>query len=162
MSQAPLSIAFDTSKAKTAVPMYADGQMVRFSFAGVKEESGEKGKTLILEWNAMHPAANTDGGQIPVGGLGSKIFDRIQLYGGKPEDETPWFVKKLSTRIDALLGTSDAGNTKGKPTRPDFNNETVAAMIGKEMVAKMKVKTGDYSGNEFGNLYFPGDLPTSQ
>lgn len=135
--------------------------MVRWQFAGIKEESGEKGKTLILEWNTIHPVANTDAGIIEVGALGSKLFDRIQLYGGKEvEGETPWYIKKLSTRIDALLGTADANNTKNKPVRPDFNNETVAAMIGKVLVAKMKVKTGDYTGNEFGTLYFPGDLPT--
>lgn len=149
----------DLSSTKTAFPMIQDGQYAKFKLEAIKEGRSEKGPFLAFEWHLVDPAPDTDGGQILPGKPGSKMFENIQLYA-KPDAVDPeWFKKKISTRIDAVLGTGDADNKKGKPPRPNLTPETVAAMTGQCLIAKMKVTT--YEGttrNEFASVSFPGDI----
>lgn len=156
----PLDINLDLSKTKTTVPMVADGHLCEWRFEKAGMKSTEKGQMIVLEWKLTQPAPNTEGGQIKPGEMGATLFENIALFDKHtPKGEIPdWANKRIAQRIDALLGTGDEGNTKGKPTRPAFNAETVSQMIGKTVVAKMKVKGGDFVGNEFGTLTFPGDI----
>jgi hypothetical protein len=157
----PLDISLDLSKTKTTVPMVADGHLCEWRLEKVGTRNAEgKGKMVTFEWKLTQPAPNTEGGQIKPGEMGATLFDNIALFDkNTPQGETPeWAQKRIAQRIDALLGTGDEGNPKGKPARPTFNAETVSQMIGKTVVAKMKVKGGDFPGNEFGILTFPGDI----
>lgn len=157
-NEGPLDISLDLSQTKTQVPLIADGVMVELRLANITKQTSPKGDSLKFEYDITQPVPNTEGGQILPGAMGAKQFENIQLYA-KPDAKDPkWFEKKIATRMDALLGTGDAENTKGKPDRPQFNSDTAALMVGKTMLVKMKVKTGEYVGNEFGAVYFPGDI----
>lgn len=158
----PLDINLDLSKTKTTVPMIADGHLceLRLEKVAQKQASDNKGNMVVFEWKITQPCPNTEGGQIKPGEMGATIFDNIALFDkNTPAGTVPeWASRRIAQRIDAVLGTGDEGNPKGKPSRPAFNAETVSQMIGKVMVAKMKVKGGDFPGNELGTLTFPGDI----
>lgn len=156
----PLDINLDLSKTKTTVPMVADGHLCEWRFEKAGMKTSEKGPMVVLEWKLTQPAPNTEGGQIKPGEMGATLFENIALFDkNTPQGEVPkWAQERLAKRIDATLGTGDEGNAKGKPARPAFNAETVSQMIGKTVVAKMRVRSGDYVGNEFGTLTFPGDI----
>jgi hypothetical protein len=115
---------------------------------------------LKFEYDLVEPAPTADGGTIQPGQMGAKMFENIALFDkNTPAGTVPqWALERIAKRQDALLGTGDANNKKGKPARPAFGPEAVEQMIGKELVAKMKVRTGDYTGNEFDQVYFPGDI----
>lgn len=166
----PLDISYDTTQTKTAIPLIRDGEHVRFRLSALTLERTEKGPSTKWVFDQQTPAPDTEGGTIAPGGMGAKQFVNIQLYS-KPDSKDPgWFIKKICQYTDALLGTSDPGNKKGKPERPSFfmqpvdpanpqlDMNTVNLMIGQELVASMKVKQGDYIGNEFGKVTFPGDI----
>jgi hypothetical protein len=159
-NEGPLDISLDLTKTTTTVPMVAEGQLCKWRLAKVSMPTSEKGKMVKFEWDLVEPAPNTEGGQIKPGEMGSKFFENVALFDkNTPAGTTPeWAAKRIAQRIDAVLGTGDANNTKGKPPRPVFDASTVSQMIGKELVAKMKVRTGDFVSNEFGALYFPGDI----
>lgn len=158
MDNEPLSVSLNLSDTKTAIPMVKDGELVVLRLTNLSVTTAEKGKTLKFEYDLVNPAPDTDGGTINPGAMGSKFFDNIQLYA-KPDAKDPkWYEKKISTRIDALLGTGDKDNKKGKPQRPDLTPQLVPQLIGKTLVAKMRVRVGDYTGNEIANVTFPGDI----
>jgi hypothetical protein len=159
MDTQPLSISLNLSGTKTAIPMVADGTMVRLRLVSLTQVKGEKGNSLRFEYDLVEPAPDTEGGTINPGAFGSKIFEQIAMYA-KPDAKDPlWFHKNIAQRIDALLGTGDEGNKKGKPTRPDLSAELVPQLIGKELVAKMTVSNDpDYSGNRIKSVTYPGDI----
>lgn len=166
--QGPLSINLDTASAKTTIPVFADGVLAQLRLVKIGQEFvKEKGWSTKWEYDLVAAAPNTDGGQIEPGQMGSKVFENIQLYDKNDLQPDPsvaprapkWAVEKIAKRIDALLGTGDAENTKGKPARPAFGPETVASLIGKVMVAKMKVSS--YEGNiknDISKVDFPSDV----
>lgn len=159
----PLSININTSAAKTVAPMINDGEWVELRLTALEGASNEKGDYLKWKWELVNPApsvasAKGEGDPIFPGKMGSIIFENIQLYS-KPDSKDPdWFKKKIAVRLDGLLGTGDAENKKGKPARPDLTSELVPQLLGKTIRAKMKVKTGEFEGNEIGNIMFPGDV----
>lgn len=154
----PLDISLDLNSTKTAIPMIADGHLCEWRLKNLTQASSDKGQTLKFEYDLVAPAPSTEGTEIRPGDMGSKFFENIQLYA-KPDAKDPqWFMKKLATRIDALLGTGDEGNSKGKPTRPALSAATVPDLLGKVLLAKMAVRTGEYTGNEFKTVTFPGDV----
>jgi hypothetical protein len=156
---APLSISLNLSGTKTAVPMVADGTMVKLRLVSLTQVTGDKGNSLKFEYDLVDPAPDTEGGTINPGAFGSKIFEQIAMYAKPDAKDTQWFYKNIAQRIDALLGTGDEGNKKGKPTRPDLSAELVPQLIGKELVAKMKVQQDDnFTGNRIQSVTFPGDI----
>jgi hypothetical protein len=158
MDNQPLDISVNLTDTKTAIPMVQDGAVVELRLKNLGQVTTEKGKTLKFEYDLVNPAPDTDGGTINPGAMGSKIFENIQLYA-KPDAKDPkWFEKRIATRIDALLGTGDKDNKKNKPARPDLNSQLVPNLIGKTLVAKMRVRTGEYTGNEIASVTFPGDI----
>lgn len=159
MDNQPLSISLNLSGTKTAIPMVQDGAMVKLRLVSLSQLKGEKGNSLRFEYDLVDPAPDTEGGVINPGSFGSKIFEQIAMYA-KPDAKDPqWFYKNIAQRIDALLGTGDAGNKKGKPPRPDLSAELVPQLIGKELIAKMQVQQDDnFTGNRIKNVTFPGDI----
>ena len=114
----------------------------------------------MFEWHLVDPAPTTEGRTLNPGEFGATFFENIALFDKNtpPGDVPQWARKRIAQRQDALLGTGDPNNSKGKPTRPDFDAACLEQMIGKELYATMKVKTGAFTGNEFDTLYFPGDV----
>ena len=157
----PLSIKLNTSEAKTAIPLISEGHFAHWKLAQVTETQVEgKGPMILFEWDLTQPAPNTDGGQIVPGQMGAKFFDRVTLYDkNTPQGQVPkQAMDKICKRVDALLGTGDPDNSKGKPVRPDFSGELVSNLVGKSIVAKMGVRNSDgYVGNEFKEVLFPSD-----
>lgn len=179
----PLNFSLKLSDVKTAFPLIADAVMTEFRLVGIEAKTappkaelhpeavvrGPDGNpvTLNLQFETINPVKGSEGQEILPGSPGSKIFDPIQLYS-KPDAKDPaWFVKKLATRVDALLGTGDPGNTKGKPERPALDlasptlaQELIELLVGKVMIAKVKLeKSAEYGDkNSFAALHFPGDL----
>ncbi len=158
-NEEPLSIDMNLSGTKTAIPMIADGTMTQLRLVSLKQTRNEKGPSLNFEYDLVDPAPDSDGGTINPGAFGSKIFEQIQMYA-KPDAKDPkWYEKKIAQRVDALLGTGDEGNKKGKPTRPNLSADLVSQLIGKVLVAKMKVQSDDlYTGNRIQTVTFPGDI----
>lgn len=166
-NEAPVSISLNTSSVKTSIPVIADGHQVRSRLAKIAQLEPKDGKGaniggqviggLLFEYHTLEPAPTTDGGQVKPG---FPIFERIMFYDkDTPMGEMPERVaQRISKHIDAFLGTGDVDDKKGKPARPEFTGETVAAMIGKEAFLKLKAKTGEYEGNDVSKLTFPGDL----
>jgi hypothetical protein len=143
---------------KTTIPVIADGTLVNLRLASLKQNTTDKGKSLQWEYDLVDPAPDTDGNTIKPGDFGSKIFEHIALYA-KPDAKDPkWFEKRIASRIDALLGTGDKGNPKGKPERPNLNAQLVPELLGKSLVAKMRVRKDEYGGNEIASVTFPGDI----
>lgn len=178
MSELPLDNSFDLSKTKTAFPLvandtYAKWRVEKVTVAENKLEGPANGRVhdgigdyLTIEFSLVEPVSDTDGEQLLPGGVGSKFFDRTNLYAKADAKDPIWFVKRIAERIDALLGTSDADNKKGKSARPpinildpNFGPQLAELIMGQILVAKMKVST--YEGttrNEFAKVHFPGDL----
>jgi hypothetical protein len=159
MTTQPLDISLNLSEAKTAVPMVADNTMVRLRLVSLTQIKGDKGNSLRFEYDLIDPAPDTEGGTINPGAFGSKIFENVALYA-KPDAKDPrWFEKVVAQRIDALLGTGDKENKKGKPTRPDLSAQLVPQLIGKELVAKMRVQADEqFTGNRVATVTYPGDI----
>lgn len=158
--QGPLSINLSTSKTKTAVPTIQENLKVPFRVAGINKSHVEgKGDVLTFECDLVNPTITKDGTPLNPGDFGSKQFHKIQLYAKADAKDSEWFLTKLSKIIDACLGTGDPGNDKGKPVRPDFNDEVAAQMIGKTFIATMRIRAEEFGGgNEFGQLQFPADV----
>lgn len=157
----PLSFDLNTADAKTTLPAFNPTDYVQWRFTGVKETPNENGNVLTFEFDLAAPAATVDGGVLKPGDFGAKHFHRVFLYAkDTPKGVIPERAKQDIAKLqDALLGTGDVGNAKGKPVRPAFNGNTVGSMVGSVLYAKMKVD-GEY-GNKFGHLMFPGDMPTA-
>jgi hypothetical protein len=155
-NEAPLSISLSLNEVKTSIPIVADGTMVKARLKNISQQVVEnKGNSTKWEYTLVDPAPTVEGGTVEPG---FPVFENIQLYAKADAKNPHWFVEKIARRIDGLLGTGDRGNKKGKPERPEFNAETVAMLIGKEVILKLKVKTGEYEGNEIDKAIFPGDL----
>lgn len=171
--QGPLSTMLSTTSAKTSIPMIKDGAYATLRLVKlVQENLPDKGETFKFEFDLVSPVESSDPGvQILPGQLGAKQFHTIRMYG---KDGREAAVGRAMTEIgkymDALLGTGDAGNTKGKPERPEIFDQGMAAqgvaqldqgvvaqLVGKELLAQMKVRTGDFTGNEIGKVFFPAD-----
>lgn len=159
MDTQPLSISLNLSGTKTAIPMVKDGELTELRLTSLSQIGTEKGNSLRFEYDLVNPTPDNEGGVINPGGFGSKIFENVAMYA-KPDAKDPkWYEGVIAKRIDALLGTGDAGNKKGKPTRPDLSAELVPQLIGKTLVAKMKVQQDDnFTGNRLGAVHFPGDI----
>lgn len=159
MDNAPLSIKFNTSQTKTAIPLIADGVMTRFRLKSITQSEGTDtaNPAIKFEFNLLDPAPTTEGGTV---NPGFPIFLSVPLRT-KESPETPeWSQQKVAQLIDAMLGTGDPGNKKNKPTRPDFGPDLVPQLIGKEMIAKVKTYRGkdDVLRNDLGTFTFPGDV----
>ncbi len=159
MDTQPLSISLNLSGTKTAIPMVADGTMVRLRLISLSQIKTDKGNSLRFEYDLVEPAPDSEGGTINPGAFGSKIFENIAMYAKSDAKDPEWFKKTTAQRIDALLGTGDDGNKKGKPKRPDLDASLVPNLIGKELVAKMRIQNDEnFVGNRIQNVTFPGDI----
>lgn len=170
----PLSL-FSTSKASTSLPLIADGTMCRFRIESVSVDQPEGNRTwaqIKIVTKTLDPVPSSEGHPI---NAGWPVFNTFPL-GTKDATTTPpdWAPGAVSKFIDAVFGTGDKDNKKGKPERPEFFDQEAAAqgvaklsdaalsMIGKEIVAKVAVKKSkdDTFGdsNVLKNLTFPGDI----
>jgi len=160
-SDGPLSISLDTDDAVTQVPVIADGKWVTLRLVSINQGNVEgKGAVVKFAWELTETAPDTDGRPIEPGAFGSKFFETVQLYDkntGPGQPAPKWAVDKISKRMDALLNTGDKNNAAGKPVRPKLTGEVVGIMQGKVAKAKMKVKTGEYSGNEIAEILHQDD-----
>lgn len=159
-NEGPLDITMDTTNAVVAIPQPADGVMARWKIVKISKVLSKEQKPMLkFEYDLVNPVASTEGQQIEPGKPGSKHFENIALFDKNttPPEIPKWAITKVSQRIDAALGTGDKGNLKGKPERPGFP-ACADALIGKELIAKMKAQTGDFVGSEFATVRFPGDI----
>lgn len=163
MSQVPLSISLPTSTAKTTVPLIAEGQFVKWQLKSVKEDTNDNGKFLTFTCQLAAPTVTTEGEPLtPDSPVGNMFWHKIYLYDkNHPGVVPPRAITGVCQLIDAVLGTGDANNTKGKPARPEFDDSTIAAMTNQTFYAKMRVRTSDSYGpqNDFGQLLNEADMP---
>ena len=156
----PLSISLETSAAKTTVPLIANGQYCEFRLTDLGMVSTDKGNVTKWKFELVKPTVTNEGRPLNPGDFGATLFMDIQLYA-KPDAKNPsWFVEKIAKYQDALLGTGDLGNVKGKPARPAFDAACVSQMLGKTLIAKVKIRSSEgYSdSNEFATVSFPADV----
>lgn len=153
----PLSISFDTTGIKTGRPVIADNHICKVRLANISEGSNDNGKFIIFEYHLLDPAPTTEGDQVKPG---FSVRENVYLYDKEtPPDQIPKrSLEKICARQDAFLGTGDVGNKKKRPERPPFGPDCAASMIGKEAYLKVKVKTGEYTGNEVVTVINPQDL----
>lgn len=162
----PLSISINTASAKTGIPKFADNSWVHLRCAEVKFDSTEKGHVVKWKWELVDPAASEEsaagtGEPILPGKFGSTYFETVQLYDKNTDPNNPvvpdWAVTKLSVREDALLNTGDADNKKGKDVRPNFDQDLLPTLFGKTCWAQMKIRKGEYEGNEISKMMSEAD-----
>lgn len=164
-NQGPLSIELALSDTKTAVPLVAHDHMTVLRLVNVTQKTVDRpngagqGAQINFEFTLVEPVPSADGAGIVPGAFGSTIFETVPLYAKADAKNPNWFKEKISKILDALLGTGDPGNTKGKPPRPNLSAQLVPDLIGKTVVAKIKVDT--YEGvtrNKIDTYTFPGDV----
>jgi len=167
----PLSNLLSSKNVKTAVPLIKDNSLVPLRLKSLIHERIEKGDVIKWEFVTTGPVDQNDGGQIMPGSLGSMVFQTTRFYGKDgPEAAVGRAMQEVSRYIDALLGTADQPNPKGKPERPELLDQAaaaqgvlqldpavVASLVGQTLLATIKVKTGDFVGNEISRVYFPAD-----
>lgn len=157
----PLSIK--TSTASTAIPLIHDGTMARFRVNALTIEPPEGNRTwqqIKADCRTMDPTPSSEGTPI---NPGWPVFVTFPL-GTKDNLDVAadWVAPAVAKFQDALLGTGDVGNKKGKPARPDLDPADFPSYIGKEFVAKVGIKTDknnpEFVNNVLKNLTFPGDV----
>jgi hypothetical protein len=172
MENAPISISLSTGEVKTAIPIIADGTWARWRLEKLSQAEvetkdevlrvdGSRGNTglrITFEFKLVDPVPTTTGETLSPGDFGDRYFDHVQLYSKLDAKKPKWYMERICSRLDGLLGTGDKGNTEGKPERPELTPELVPQLIGQEIYARMKVRTGDYKGNEIGEVRFPGEM----
>lgn len=155
----PLDFSLPTGTTKTAIPRLVPDTYVKVRLAGIRSESGEKGKTLHFDWQLVDPTPNADGGTIMPGQLGSKIFDTLYLYGKDGEEAAKVrATEKVSKILDGLLGTADPDNKKGKQPRPEFTPELAPTLYGLTTLIKVRDPKGDRTQQDIVSYTFPGDV----
>jgi hypothetical protein len=158
-TEAPLDIQLPTDTTKTAIPQIAAETWVKFRLTSIKKVIAEKGTQIKFEFDALDPVQSEDGTIIEPGKLGSKQLVTVPLYAKEGAKNPTWFVERVCKIMDAILGTGDPENKKGKPVRPVFNPEVAAAMTGGVFLGRM-VKRKDEQGverTEIGEFAFPAD-----
>ncbi len=182
MSDGPLSTTYSLAAAKTAFPMAQKGVLAQWRCTNVTSEMKElkeesvgiiengQGRALKFEFELVNPVSDCDGVPILPGKPGSKMTRTINLFARVSGKSHDWFIRSICDIVDALLGTADADNKKGKPPRPDINlgSPTVGAelaqiLVSRELIAKMDVRTHEGNTNsDFEKLFFPPDLAAMQ
>lgn len=158
---------FNLSEAKTSIPIIAEGHRCKVRLAGVKGTTNEKGSRLSFQFDLLEPAPTTDNSRVEPG---FPLFTGATFYDkNTPADEIPARTKTLLGKItDACLGTGDVGNKEGKPARPAIgaNAQSIEelaaafteALLARELFVKVRVKTGEFEGNEITTYTNPADL----
>lgn len=156
----PLSISINTSNTVTSVPQIAPGTLAVLRLVGIEQKSTDKGNYISWSYELTAPTPKVGGGVINPGEFGSKVFENTMLYGKDtaPGEIPTWALTRISEREDALLGTGDPGNAKGKPVRPNFGPDIVPSLIGKTLVAKFKSRKDDPNATEIDRVFFQGDI----
>lgn len=160
----PLSTSFDLSGTKTTIPTIANDQWCKLRLTNVSEKPDDKqrGPVITWEWELAEPAPGSDGQTIQPGAMGSKLFDNIYCWAKPDSKDKDWFKKKMAARIDAILNTGDPDNKKGKAVRPgNFDAGLVSQMLGQCVLAKIKVKGGEFTGNEIDKIVHLSDGPSA-
>lgn len=163
--KAPLSITLGTQNATTSIPLIADNHLAKLRLQSITQ-SGPQGKRswsqINFDFKLVDNAPTIEGAEV---NAGFPIFVSIPLGSKDDANKTPaWAEKRVAQLLDALLGTGDKGNAKGKPARPDLSAAIVPDLIGKEMIGKIIVRkyTGEsgveQSSNDVSQYYFPADL----
>jgi hypothetical protein len=147
----PLSISLNLTDISTTVPLIADGTMAKVRLKNISQTERDGNPVIKWEFTLVEPAPTTEGDQVRAGFPLFASFDTSQEF----------LMQKMARFVDGFLGTGDANNKKGKPTRPQFNAHVVSQMIGTEAMAKITViksKKSDYVGNDIATLTYLGDL----
>lgn len=160
----PLSINIPTSTAVTTVPFFRERTYVKFRLGKVPQQDEVEGKGSVIkfEWELTDPIEDQQGNQIKPGDFGSKVFDTVRLYDkNTPAGTIPKrAIEDLAKRTDALLGTGDPNNKKGRPERPDFNTDLMPALMGQVCFIQFKNGTGEYAGKQdIVSFTNPQDVP---
>lgn len=157
METAPLSISLELGDVKTGIPILLNNHIGLAFVENIEEIKHEKGGGVKFKFKLAEECPTNDGKSVSAGFPVSQnvwFFDK-----NTPPDEIPERSKQTIARyLDAIFGTGDPGNTKGKPPRPALNLATVTEAIGKQVLLKFKaVPEGEYAGTEITGAYFPSD-----
>lgn len=156
----PLSIQLNTA-VKTSVPAFQPNQLIAFRCADIQEGQTDKGKTIKFTWELVEPSPSTDPEKpIMPNAFGSKVFDTVFLYDkNTPPDQIPdRAIAAVAARQDAVLGTGEPDNKKGKTVRPPFNAECVQAMLGQISYLQFRPAKDDGTGQDIKSFTYPGDV----
>lgn len=157
METAPLSISMELGDVKTGIPILLNNHIALCTVESIDQLKYEKGPGVRFKFKLAEECPTNDGKTVSAGfPVSANIwgFDK-----NTPEGEWPERSKQAIARyLDAIFGTGDPGNTKGKPPRPALDGATVADAIGKPVLLKFKaVPDGQYAGTEITAAYFPSD-----
>lgn len=155
MDTQPLNINLDLSQVVTTVPLIADGQTPLVRLKNISQ--GDRDGNVVIKWEfaLVEPALAQDGTEVRPGFPLFATFDISHDF----------LVQRMTRFMDAILGTGDASNAKGRPARPRFNAETVSQMLGAEVYARIvvtKSKKSDYVANDIAGLINKEDFERRQ
>ena len=126
----PLSISLNLTDISTTVPLIADGTMAKVRLKNISQTERDGNPVIKWEFTLVEPAPTTEGDQVRA---------RIPALCHLRHVSQEFLMQKMARFVDGFLGTGDANNKKGKPTRPQFNAHVVSQMIGTEAMAKISV-----------------------
>lgn len=157
----PLTFQLPTHETKTAIPVPAEGQWYRLRLVSIEQLTDEEGKASVrFNSELVDPTPQDGGGTLEPGKFGSKINITVPLYAKADAKNKTWYLEKISKIQDAVMGTGDPDNKKGKPVRPQLTQEVATQMQGAIFFCKNKHRV-DNNGvdrcepNEFA---YPGDI----
>lgn len=156
----PISISIPTRETITVRPFFAPNQLLHVRCASVEQDSNDEGPIVVAKLELLESALDNNGNKINPGELGSTYTHRIYCYAKEGSKNPTWFHAALAQLLDGLLGTSDKGNLKGLPERPDFNAETVEMLFGRDMFIKLSLTDNTRGGlrNEIVAMIHPSQL----
>jgi hypothetical protein len=145
MSQDPLNFNLEMNDVETEYPTILPGSYIlKIKEAEILPNKDETGHNLRVRFATTAPATSLKGQEqntvddVPPGFVMTRY---LSLQGSKKNPDYD-FRKGIAELLDAAFKCE-------KGARPDFNPETVAALVGKELVATVKVRTqseGEYAG----------------
>jgi len=123
----------DLAGVSTKMPvLQADHYAAIVKEAKVEPNKEKTGRNLVVKFTITTEGVSTTGEPVNAGYPVTKYYPLQQ----SPNPKAPDFRRDICKLIDACYGCEE-------DTRPALNGETISAMLGKEVLLKLKVRSAD-------------------
>lgn len=141
----PLNLNIGLGDVDTSMPRLASGKhLMGIKKAEVGPNKAGTGHNLLVSFATKEPAESTAGDVLNPGFQVRKYYPLQQ----SDKENAPDFRRDIAVLIDAAYNVDDANN------RPTLSQETIAGLVGREVVVTVKVTQSDEYGeqNEVGMI----------
>jgi len=142
MSNIALDCNIELAGVDTSMPRLETGDHAMvIKSVEVKPNKAETGKNLVVTFATTGNAISTKGEPVNPGFPVTRYFALQQSDNPK----APNYLRDICKLIDAALGTT-------QENRPNLNGETLASLVGKEVLCKIKVRAADGDFDESNDI----------